>query len=44
METFEQLSFRQKLSKRLAEFDLKELSGLHRERFQLLLEATGLTV
>jgi protease PrsW len=44
METFEQLSFRQKLGKRLAEFDLKELSGLHRERFQLLLEATGLTV
>jgi protease PrsW len=42
METFEQHSFRQKLSKRLEEFDLKELSGWHRERFLLLVEATGL--
>jgi protease PrsW len=43
METFEQHLYKNKLSKRLEEFDIKELSGLHRERFYLLIEATDLT-
>jgi protease PrsW len=42
-ETFEQRVFRQKLIKRLEEFDIKELNDLHRERFKLLIEATNLT-
>lgn len=42
-EAFEQRIFRQKLIKRLEEFDIKELNDSHRERFRLLIEATQLT-
>lgn len=41
-EVFEQRPFRQKLVKRLEEFDLKELNDSHRERFRMLIEATNL--